>query len=1069
MKKSLKKVISAIAALALSASSFVAFAADFPDVADTADYAKAVDQLTGMGIVEGREDGTFDPDATVTRAEMSTMIIRALGSEAAAKSMAGRDTVFRDVPGGHWAAGYVAVANTISPQFIQGMGDGTFAPDATVTYAQAVTMLVRALGYETMAAPGGYPNGYLGQAGSIGMLNGFSTQNNDAELNRGQVAILIDNAVVNCPILGEGDWYQTWNGGMYAPEIKDGTIPGYSNFWKSLATTKHDTYQVFGTVTETRTSTSNSTLDADEVKLNIQRSKNFNEVSFGFGYYTDLNNDLQAEIYNVGDTDAAENFNQYAEMLIKKTNDDEYVIVAFTPNGRTDNLVFKATQYDSEKTGANYGNERALYFTNESGGSPRPYRLSTEGATWYVNGTEIFSPADNNAFPAINVFEQYLVENGEAKNFVGEVTLTDYKGTNGSSTPDGRYDSVNITYYFDAVVDEVTVNNAGRVSITFLDNDSSANGTVKSALSSPFQYDPEDEDKVITFKGAATKYEELQQYDVLSFQIEPNKSAKDSNNTTVTVSRNSQTGTVSMIREHDPLTNAYGYTIGGEYYTANGNMSPGIAVGGNKAPLESSSEYTIYLDAFGFIAYAELGSSAKNYAVVDRMYVSEGGSSYKVKIIAADGSTPVYDYYRTGKDFLTDAEKYAYNGINGDSANLKDANRKLVQDRVVTYIINGSGQLRITGGSGAADSTKIDMREATGDSTYVLSSNRIGNIRLGDNTDMLDLTDYYASDGEGDVSVMGSLQDGQVYEAYGYGRSTTDQTYKFVIVTKGTSGLNADSPLAIIKSKASTDYGDGSTTQLVVFTEGEELDLVLDVEDKDGAKNVIDNLDVGDAFIYQLGTDNRIIRAAAILNANFGYGDGNYARFVNDAFTKAENAMAGDDANHTFLGENGTYFDAALDENAPRSGNYTTVLNGSFKGAKNSEDAYFTFGPVLENKNGVTIAKLETKDGNYISHIDSDTTNYSLDSDCYLYAYDWTQKSSDDRLGTTSGSSAIQRVSYPKTPLEDAGGYYISWNDYGIHSDTVNENNAYNQCDVTFSLLKIYGGDVTVGYTMLTP
>ena len=154
MNKNLKKVISTIAALAVSASSMVAFATGYPDVPETATYAQAVKELSALNVISGYEDGTFLPDKNVTRAEITKMIVTSLGSAtlSAANAAAGKDTKFADVPGSHWASGFVstATANANSNNgFINGYDETTFGPDDNVTYAQAIKMLVSALGYQT--------------------------------------------------------------------------------------------------------------------------------------------------------------------------------------------------------------------------------------------------------------------------------------------------------------------------------------------------------------------------------------------------------------------------------------------------------------------------------------------------------------------------------------------------------------------------------------------------------------------------------------------------------------------------------------------------------------------------------------------------------------------------------------------------------------------------------------------------------------------------------------------------------------------------------------------------------
>ncbi len=1034
MKKNLKKVISAIAALALSTSSFVALAVDFPDVPDTADYAKAVDQLTGMGIVEGDPDGTFQPDRAVTRAEMTTMIIRALGSEAAATSMAGRDTNFRDVDHNHWAAGYVAVANTINPQFIQGMGDGTFAPDATVTYAQAVTMLVRSLGYESMAAPSGYPNGYLAQAGAIGMLDGFSIPSNDTELNRGQVAILIDNATVNCPILGEGEWQQGIMGGSYAPEVKDGAIPGQGNFWKSLATTKHNTYQVYGRVTGTKLT--DSTTDADEVLITVMRSRNFDGFSFGFGY--DSSSATKYPRADVGDTDAAAHLNQYAEMLIEDTGDDEYVLLAYTPtDGNTRSLEFATNQYNDKVA-------NTITFTNESGTNPRNYDLSPTETTYYVNGYKVADWA---------AAQPYITNN-----YVGNVTLLDYQGEpvngNRSNGADGKYDDVMITYYQDAVVNEVVVDRAGEVTITFDETDGIRRPQLK--------FDPADEDRMVAFTGDATSYEELEQYDVLSIQTKPGVTDLSDEDVTAVVSKNKVTGTVSRNRKND-VAGGWEYFIGDDSYVAN----VGIFGDSNGDPvLVNSTEYTLSLDAFGYIAHYEEGASSRLYGIVDGMFTAEGGSTYRVRLVEADGSVNTYDYYKQSIDeFRTAAEQYAYNKPADAELRLDGTDtRKNVMERVVNYTITSGGDLRI---SGLAE----DMTEAV-DSTYQLSSNRVGSVRFNENTNVLDLTDYVDKDGEqvtgstGDISVMGSFQADSEYTVVGYGKSKSDSTFSFAIVLSGVGGIGIDSPMAVVNSVSSTDYGDGETTLLSVYTNGDLEDLVVDIDATTYAQQEAPKFNTGDVFVYELSTDNRIKTIAKVYHMN----GGNYTALVRDAFDTASNV---DNFNDLVDGANGSQFDACINDDVPVSSTLDdTDENGKLKyqnfNKGKGEFAFFTFGPVISTTGGVTIATLNHKNDNLVSYMDV-KSDYSFDSDSNVYLYDFDQKYESQRTDLASKTSVQKTSTSNKTLYADGNnGDYIDWTlDYNY--DGSNAGKTYGSNDIAFALLKIDSNSITEGYTIIPP
>ena len=1085
MKNNLKKVISAIAVLALSTSSFVALAAEdenaaeataapeavetveatdaaeapeapvaavytgkgFADVPATADYAKAVDQLTAMDIVEGYDDGTFKPNESVTRAQMTAMIIRALGSDNAAKSMSGRDTAFSDVTQNHWAAGYVAVANTTNPQFINGMGDGTFAPDATVTYAQALTMLVRAVGYETLAAQQGYPNGYLSQAAILGISKGVVVSN-DTELNRGQVAILIDNAIVDAPILGEGEWQTNYlNGtGGYSPEAKDGTNPYARDFWTTLAT-KQKIYKTYGMVAETRAS--GKALDADEVKFRVMRAENFDGMSYGFGNYNQGSSVTVKA--NVGNTDAALNLNQYAEVLIKEVSDDEFVILSYTPTGgRTDSVKFATSQYVEESYSAD---NHVISFYDTNGSNSRNYRLCYNSddnpLEWYVNDY----PMDK-----MDV-KTYLQDN-----YVGEVELLDYVDADGNYGSDGRYDAVMITYYQDAVVDEVSVSTSGVATIQFLDYDTNLKGGAS------LKIDPDDDQRIVTFKGDATSYEELEQYDVLSIQYDPTaRNLADSESVVVTVSRNQVTGTVSRVGTDD-LTDCNLYYINSDAYVYNRGLFNDRSKVKEEQALQSSVEYTIYLDAFGYIAYREEGVNSKNYGIIDRMYTAEGATSYKIRLIEADGSVNVYEYYKQNAgEFTQAALDYAYDDFDVNSSNGTDG-RKAVQDRVVTYTITGAGQLRITGSAAPTGGTQT---------AYSLNSNRVGTVRMNDNTNVLDLIDY---EKDGSVSVMGSFQDGSDYVAYGYGKSNTDSTFSFVIVTYGIAGIGMDSPFAVVISKSSADYGDGDTTMLTVYTNGAEEDLMLDVDNADtDTINVIENMvDVGDAFIYELGVENRITDARMVYDINAkGTSVASYGEYVNRVFA---------DAMTYEPGEYGTSFDGEVYDDTrygvPTATTYNRkdektekYLYPNFNRGTRGDYAYFTFGPVISNNNGVTLGTLEKKGNDWVSYIDKGV-DYSYDSKYYVYNYNWGERLSADKLEI--GAKSLARTSMPSNlsnlGYSDGDGSYLNWTAlYGVENydedgnAVVNADASYNQASISFALLKIYGDDIAVGYSIIPP
>ena len=189
--RNLKKLVALIVTIALMATLAIpAFAATPADVKGT-DYEGAVTRLVALGVITGYPDGNFGPNDTITRAQFAAVVVRSLGYEAIAETAKGV-TKFSDVAANYWGAGYINLA--VSLGVIKGYGDGKFGPEDKVTFEQAVTMVVRALGQEFLAEQkGGFPTGYLLQGKSIGFTDGVKGVAGTAA-TRGVVAQLVDNA-----------------------------------------------------------------------------------------------------------------------------------------------------------------------------------------------------------------------------------------------------------------------------------------------------------------------------------------------------------------------------------------------------------------------------------------------------------------------------------------------------------------------------------------------------------------------------------------------------------------------------------------------------------------------------------------------------------------------------------------------------------------------------------------------------------------------------------------------------------------------------------------------------------
>lgn len=148
--RNLKRVLSlALASIMLIGMMVVgASAANYDDFSDKDKIVnkEAVSTLVELGVIAGKDDGTYDPTGIVTRAEMAKMICVVLNG--------GKDPSLGDVTKysytdtvGHWAAPYIEYCAIRS--IVAGKGDGTFAPNETVTGSQAAKMLLVAAGYQS--------------------------------------------------------------------------------------------------------------------------------------------------------------------------------------------------------------------------------------------------------------------------------------------------------------------------------------------------------------------------------------------------------------------------------------------------------------------------------------------------------------------------------------------------------------------------------------------------------------------------------------------------------------------------------------------------------------------------------------------------------------------------------------------------------------------------------------------------------------------------------------------------------------------------------------------------------
>ena len=181
--------------MVVSCFSFASFAQSFDDVSE---YQTAIDVLSDLGVVWGYEDGTFGPDDAVERWHMSLWIAKMETGKTTSDDYLTiwraeeNYTDFTDVAVDQ-AIG--AINYAADEAIIIGTSATTFAPTAGIMYQDALTMVVRALGFGGKAMDAGYPWKYINKAAELGLEDGIKGVAYKDVLTRAQTAQILYNAL----------------------------------------------------------------------------------------------------------------------------------------------------------------------------------------------------------------------------------------------------------------------------------------------------------------------------------------------------------------------------------------------------------------------------------------------------------------------------------------------------------------------------------------------------------------------------------------------------------------------------------------------------------------------------------------------------------------------------------------------------------------------------------------------------------------------------------------------------------------------------------------------------------
>lgn len=924
MNKNLKKVISSVAALTMVASSVAAFAVDFPDVESTASYAQAVQELSALDVISGYDDGTFGPDKLVTRAEITKMIVDALAERSSAEAST-ESTKFADVSADHWAKGYINQG--VADGFIAGMSDTEFDPDANVTYVQAQKMLVSAIGYETYAqAQGGWPTGYKTYAASLDITKGISGITDSTELTRAQVAQMIDNAM-DAPLCVIASWKTEWNGTKTPNlEVRDGKE---GRAYETLFTEKHDAYKVYGRVTET---SKTGSVDTDKVTFQVEKADNFDDEE------VKADSPVSEDMY-IGDSKADNYLRTYSQALIQKNDDDEFTILSIAAAAANKSVTVASEDFDENKS-----TDEALYFfpAGTTKGSTKYQLDTTNGVTIYINGVE--------SSKSIAELRDYL-----DKNETASVTLQKETET-GSTSTSAKYNTIMVSSYVTAIVDEV-IDKTNETSVNF--------DTYSSGIQAKMTVNKDDDNYTYSFKldGKEIEATDLQQNDVLNISYDTTGAFKDSSFYDVIVTRN----VVDSVKCTSINDSKGEYTIGGTKYKAAEGMDIDV---------ETSTEYSLYLDHFGRIAKADENSVSKNYGVLKNIYKKAGGD-YMAQIITKNGTE---EEYKVDSDNVTAYKSYLVKS-DADGAVYDSTNKKTdaYPKQVVEYSVSTSSN-KITIKNGGV------IAPTAADAEYKESGNKIGSVKMADSTVILDLSEVDTKD---TYSVVSSLNDGSNYVAYGYDKSKSDNTYRFVIITEGTSSVfNSETQLAIFNgSEVVDDDGDKTAYNLVV--NGEEKQFVLDddvvITGNAGKTVAEDAFDEGDVLVYATNSEGYISRIYSVFAAQNVLNGSSFEDFRTNAFKKQSSVLAD------------TKFADLLSDD--------------------DNDVNVVFGPVVDKSgSNITIGTVTTNaEGKYVVNYDEGLeVNYS---NAKIYTYDFAARSDNSRVLLDEGIASTPDVKAAKTTV----------------------------------------------------
>lgn len=872
--KNLKKLVSVIVTVAMLVSSLAALSvsAAYPDVDANNSYAKAIEVLSGLGVVKGDDEGNFNPTNNIKRSEMVALICRMMGEEEIATSTGSK---FDDVAENHWANGYINWG--VDSDIIKGDGDGNFRPDDNVTYQDALVMIDRALGYERIALReenGGYPGGYVKVAKQHGVTANI-TFNNEKAATREVVAQAIYNGLT-APICDvsfygakpEDDEYVIYNG-------KNGTA------LRTLLTWTNQISKVKASVENTaKTDATNllKDIEAPQVELKLLGSYDYAWASILDGTYG-LNSTIKPY---VGETAIADYMGYTVEAYIAEDDNGDWVVKAVAVDGKsTDEETITEVDDQAIVSGDVYE-----YYANINDVKTTKIDLASTRSIYYngslLDGTQISGRGG----------EQAILRAANKITFMGpknadynKIFVTDYVYKQVESL---RADDLFVKF----TSGSLTLDAEERNDETFIYNLYDAEGNV-------ITLDDVNEDDIFNIAAPVDATGAVDIYTAPYMDIY--------------VTNKTVTGTVSELRSGK-------YVIDGVAY----DVATTVNVGDEGTFFLTIDDVIYEKDAsastakdFGFIVGAEVSASFGTNTATIRMWTEDGKvANYTVAAsLRVKGADVLYASYpaeatfkRTGTvdgttSFLQTAiinetqstAGTAYIDLLLDDATEVNAKAKIAK-RLVAYKLNSAGEISELIFAGAGSTRPIIVGSAAARS-YNPDINTFGGIDLDNNSKLIvakvtgtsAMSDWNVDEDDVEIAAFDALDEDLTYNSFLYNFNGED-TLGVALFDAAPSVGVVKSHLAVVTEIGTTADADGLTVSSYTLLQGgEEVTLKADYDELNGSTG----WGLGDVVQYAVNPENEIVEVNTIYDANGANGsrfndqyDGNTYNMANLATRK---------------------------------------------------------------------------------------------------------------------------------------------------------------------------------------